>query len=322
MAPMAAGKRWRAARNVKFLDRSERRRRAPCYGLLPVIRQPLLNRGCGIGLRPARETVTLNSRVLVRSCSMRSSRRSTLTCSLTRHWCRSCASCCRAPALRQDPRRTGDSLTDGGVDVEVAVSAAISCASPGRSGLIVIARHGRAPLGPVRARAAADPLPGGASAVTPVPAGPGADPAPRDPSAVTSPPGPAGADPSAVTCEPDPDEAPLAARRADALAHMAEQFLAGGDGCGCPPAPASIRSTPAGAPAPSRRPCAMRCRPGIGAAASRGARTGLDVTAVTCVPRWDGEDMDLGMAVDGLLQCQRRRRPPDGGEMPEATAPG
>jgi len=49
---------------------------------------------------------------------------------------------------------------------------------------------------------------------------------------------------------------------------------------------------------------------------------GLDVTAVTCVPRWDGESMDLGMAVDGLRQCQRRRRPPDGGEAPQATAPG
>jgi len=330
-------------------------------------------------------------------------------------------------------------------------------------------------------RAGADPLPGGASAVTPVPAGPGADPAPRDPSAVTSPPGLAGADPSAVTsppgqagadpsavtsppglagadpsavtCEPDPDEAPLAARRADALAHMAEQFLAGGDGCtparlaeryqvqihvdpdtlrtGADSGRCHLEDGPALAADTARRlacdtavvrlpagagidpldvgrrtrtiPPALRhalqardrgcrfpgcthrhwvdahhirhwadggatrlgnlallcrrhhrlvheggfrleCRddgkllffrpdgrliepvpappvPGSSVEAINRA-AGLDVTAVTCVPRWDGEDMDLGMAVDGLLQCQRRRRPPDGGEAPQATAPG
>jgi len=37
----------------------------------------------------------------------------------------------------------------------------------------------------------------------------------------------------------------------------------------------------------------------------------VDVTAETCLPRWDGWPMDLDMAVDGLLQCDRPPPRPD-----------
>jgi hypothetical protein len=46
------------------------------------------------------------------------------------------------------------------------------------------------------------------------------------------------------------------------------------------------------------------------------AARGVDVSAGTGVPRWAGERMDLGMAVDGLLQTDTRRSRATGTTLP------